>query len=384
MANTIDVKVPDIGDYKDVPIIEVLVKPGEVVKADQSLVTLESDKATMDVPAPGAGTVREIVAKVGDKVAMGSLILRLEPAAGAGAAPAAPAPPAPAAVPAPPAAPAAAPPAPAAGPAPADFSGVLAGPAVRRLARELDLDLTHLRGTGEKGRITREDVKAALAGGVSGGAAAGAALPEIPAVDFSRFGPVETRPLSRIKRISGPRLHASWLNVPHVTHSDEADVTDLDAFRKRLDDEAKVDKKAPYRVSLLPLLMKASVSALKAFPTFNASLTPAKDALVFKQVPGTSASPSTRPRAWSSRWCATSTARASSSSRGSSALCPPRRAKASFRRPKWRARVSPSPRSAASAARRSRRSSMRRKSPSSASCAPRWRRCGTARRSLRA
>ena len=283
MANTIDVKVPDIGDYKDVPIIEVLVKPGEVVKADQSLVTLESDKATMDVPAPGAGTVREIVAKVGDKVAMGSLILRLEPAAGAGAAPAAPAPPAPAAVPAPPAAPAAAPPAPAAGPAPADFSGVLAGPAVRRLARELDLDLTHLRGTGEKGRITREDVKAALAGGVSGGAAAGAALPEIPAVDFSRFGPVETRPLSRIKRISGPRLHASWLNVPHVTHSDEADVTDLDAFRKRLDDEAKVDKKAPYRVSLLPLLMKASVSALKAFPTFNASLTPAKDALVFKQ-----------------------------------------------------------------------------------------------------
>ncbi|MGO8801121.1 MAG: 2-oxo acid dehydrogenase subunit E2, partial [Roseiarcus sp.] len=161
--------------------------------------------------------------------------------------------------------------------------GVLAGPAVRRLARELDLDLTHLRGTGEKGRITREDVKAALAGGVSGGAAAGAALPEIPAVDFSRFGPVETRPLSRIKRISGPRLHASWLNVPHVTHSDEADVTDLDAFRKRLDDEAKVDKKAPYRVSLLPLLMKASVSALKAFPTFNASLTPAKDALVFKQ-----------------------------------------------------------------------------------------------------
>ncbi len=279
MANTIDVKVPDIGDYKDVPIIEVLVKPGDVVKADQSLVTLESDKATMDVPAPGAGTIREIVAKVGDKVAMGSLILRLEQAGGAApapaplsATPAAPAAGPVAAIPAPPSA------AKVAGPALADFSGVLAGPAVRRLARELDLDLTHLRGTGEKGRITREDVKAALAGGASGGAA----LPEIPAVDFSKFGPVETKPLSRIKRISGPRLHASWLNVPHVTHSDEADVTDLDAFRKGLDDEAKADNKAPYRVSLLPLLMKASVSALKAFPTFNASLTPAKDALVFK------------------------------------------------------------------------------------------------------
>ncbi|MGA2793199.1 MAG: 2-oxo acid dehydrogenase subunit E2, partial [Roseiarcus sp.] len=277
-------------DYKDVPIIEVLVKPGDVVKADQSLVTLESDKATMDVPAPGAGTVREVVAKVGDKVAMGSLILRLEEAVGAATSPAPSAPSAPApaaptapATPPPAAAPVAAaptPPAPAkvAGPALADFSGVFAGPAVRRLARELGLDLTHVRGTGEKGRITREDVKAALAGGASGGAA----LPEIPAVDFSKFGPVETKPLSRIKRISGPRLHASWLNAPHVTHNDEADVTDLDAFRKSLDDEAKADKKAPYRVSLLPLLMKASVSALKAFPTFNTSLTPAKDALVFK------------------------------------------------------------------------------------------------------
>jgi pyruvate dehydrogenase E2 component (dihydrolipoamide acetyltransferase) len=287
VANIIDVKVPDIGDYKDVPIIEVLVKPGEVVKADQSLVTLESDKATMDVPAPGPGTVRDIVAKVGDKVAMGSLILRLEEAAGAQ--PAATPAKAPAQQPGAPAesTPKASEPAPAAatappkvgGPAPADFSGVFAGPAVRRLARELDLDLTQVRGTGEKGRITREDVKAALAGG---GASAGAALPEIPAVDFSKFGPVETKPLSRIKRISGPRLHASWVNIPHVTHCDEADVTDLDAFRKSLDEDAKADKKAPYRVSLLPLLMKASVSALKAFPTFNSSLTPAKDALVFK------------------------------------------------------------------------------------------------------
>jgi pyruvate dehydrogenase E2 component (dihydrolipoamide acetyltransferase) len=289
VANTIDVKVPDIGDYKDVPIIEILVKPGDVVKADASLVTLESDKATMDVPAPKAGTIREILAKIGDKVAMGSLILRMEEAGGA-AAPNASAPTAaPASAPPDSTPPAAAAPAPAAppaaaekarGPALADFSGVNAGPAVRRLARELDLDLTSVRGTGEKGRITREDVKAALGGRSSAGGGAG--LPEVPVVDFAKFGPVETKPLSRIKRISGPRLHASWVNIPHVTHCDDADVTELDAFRKSLDDEAKADKKAPYRVSLLPLLMKASVGALKAFPIFNSSLNPAKDALVLK------------------------------------------------------------------------------------------------------
>jgi pyruvate dehydrogenase E2 component (dihydrolipoamide acetyltransferase) len=287
VANIVDVKVPDIGDYKDVPIIEILVKPGDVVKADASLVTLESDKATMDVPAPKAGTVREIIAKIGDKVAMGSLILRLEEAGGDAKPAAAPAPAAstPAAAPAAPA-PVAAPPDQAkpektGGPALADFSGVNAGPAVRRLARELDLDLNAIRGTGEKGRITREDVKAALAGGTTS-TGGGAGLPEVPVVDFAKFGPVETKPLSRIKRISGPRLHASWVNIPHVTHCDDADITELDAFRKSLDDEAKADKKAPYRISLLPLLMKAAVSALKTFPIFNASLTPAKDALVLK------------------------------------------------------------------------------------------------------
>jgi pyruvate dehydrogenase E2 component (dihydrolipoamide acetyltransferase) len=287
VANIVDVKVPDIGDYKDVPIIEILVKPGDVVKADASLVTLESDKATMDVPAPKAGTVREIIAKIGDKVAMGSLILRLEEAGGDAAPAAAPAPVAstPAAAPTAPA-PVAAPPDQAkpektGGPALADFSGVNAGPAVRRLARELDLDLNAMRGTGEKGRITREDVKAALAGG-STSSGGGAGLPEVPLVDFAKFGPIETKPLSRIKRISGPRLHASWVNIPHVTHCDDADITELDAFRKSLDDEAKADKKAPYRISLLPLLMKAAVSALKTFPIFNASLTPAKDALVLK------------------------------------------------------------------------------------------------------
>jgi pyruvate dehydrogenase E2 component (dihydrolipoamide acetyltransferase) len=290
VANIVDVKVPDIGDYKDVPIIEILVKPGDVVQADASLVTLESDKATMDVPAPKAGTVREILAKIGDKVAMGSLILRLEEAGGDAApapkptaAPAAEAaaPPAPPASSPPPSTPAPSTPEKVGGPALADFSGVNAGPSVRRLARELDLDLNAIRGTGEKGRITREDVKAAIAGGSTGGGGGGG-LPEIPAVDFAKFGSVETKPLSRIKRISGPRLHASWVNIPHVTHCDDADITDLDAFRKSLDDEAKADKKAPYRVSLLPLLMKASVAALKAFPNFNSSLTPAKDALVLK------------------------------------------------------------------------------------------------------
>jgi pyruvate dehydrogenase E2 component (dihydrolipoamide acetyltransferase) len=300
----IEVKVPDIGDFKDVPIIEILVKPGESVKAEQSLVTLESDKATMDVPAPASGVVGEILAKIGDKVSMGVALLTLEEEGAAAPAPAAatPAPAAPAPAPASPSARAATPSeleqpekvaaapasasAQAAGPNPAvaDFSGVNAGPAVRRLARELGIDLTTISGSGEKGRITRDDVKAALSGGGLGAPAkGGAALPEIPAVDFAKFGPVETVPLSRIKRISGPRLHASWVNVPHVTHSDEADVTDLETFRKSLDDAAKTDKKAPYRVSLLPLLMKASVASLKAFPTFNSALAPAKDALIYRK-----------------------------------------------------------------------------------------------------
>ncbi|HYA71703.1 MAG TPA: 2-oxo acid dehydrogenase subunit E2 [Roseiarcus sp.] len=275
----IEVKVPDIGDFKNVPIIEILVKPGDSVTAEQPLLTLESDKATLDVPAPASGVVGEIIAKVGDKVSMGTALLTLDEAGGAAPAPA------PAAGAASPGAPAPSPiaptPAPAkAGPALANFSGVHAGPAARRLARELDVDLTRLSGSGEKGRVTREDVKAAFGGG--GGLGAGVALPEVPAVDFAKFGPVETVPLSRIKRISGPRLHASWVNVPHVTHCDEADITELDAFRKRLDDEAKADKKAPYRVSLLPLLMKASVASLKAFPTFNSALAPAKDALIYR------------------------------------------------------------------------------------------------------
>jgi pyruvate dehydrogenase E2 component (dihydrolipoamide acetyltransferase) len=293
-AATIDISVPDSGDFKDVPIIEVLVKAGDTVEAEQPLVTLESDKATMDVPSPAAGKITQLVAKVGDKVSMGSLIAKLD----AGGPPT----PIPSeqedeaeakeeedAAEAPltsPVAPRDLPPplAPGSGPAKADFSGVFAGPAVRRLARELDLDLNTVKGSGEKGRITREDVKAALSRGGAGAApVGGGALPTIPAVDFAKFGPIETVPLSRIKRISGPRLHASWVNVPHVTHCDEADITELDAFRKALDEEAKKDKAKPYRVSLLPLLMRATVATLKAFPTFNAALSSAGDSLILRR-----------------------------------------------------------------------------------------------------
>ncbi len=282
----VDVNVPDIGDFKDVPVIEVLVKPGDTVNVDQSLVTLESDKATMDVPSPIAGAVADVVAKVGDKVSMGALIARIDTqeAAPAVAPPAEAKGSAAAPTPAPqPAAPPAPGPVPAAGPAKPDFSGVFAGPAVRRLARELDLDLTRVKGTGEHGRITREDVKAALAGAGAPVVAVGGALPAVPAVDFAKFGPIESVPLSRIKRISGPRLHASWVNVPHVTHTDEADITDLEAFRKTLDEDAKKDKAKPYRVSLLPLLMRIAVATLKAFPNFNSALSPAGDSLILRK-----------------------------------------------------------------------------------------------------
>jgi pyruvate dehydrogenase E2 component (dihydrolipoamide acetyltransferase) len=290
----IDITIPDIGDFKDVPIIEILVKVGDTVEAEQPLLSLESDKATMDVPSPAAGKIVEIVVKVGDKVAMGSLIGRLDAGRPATAPSsdqddeadakeeedAAEAPDT-ASV-----APTDLPPRPAktvAGAAGADFSGVHAGPAVRRLGRELGLDLNLIKGTGDKGRITREDVKAALAKGAAAPAGGGAGLPSVPQVDFAKFGPVETVPLSRIKKISGPRLHASWVNIPHVTHTDEADITDLDAFRKALDEDAKKDKSKPYRVSLLPLLMRAAVATLKAFPTFNAALSPGGDSLILRR-----------------------------------------------------------------------------------------------------
>lgn len=287
----IDVIVPDIGDFKNVPVIEILVKPGDEVRADEPLMTLESDKATMEVPAPSAGRVAEILVKVGDRVSMGSAIVRFESAGGGGAVPAkvsngAAAVPPTASVPK--AAAAAVSAVPASGrflPAPVDFGNAHASPSVRRLARELDVDLSKVKGTGDNGRISKEDVKKFLGGGSSGAVATsgGMGIPEIPTVDFSKWGPIETKPMSRIKRISGPHLHRSWLNVPHVTHTDEADITEIEKYRKELDDHAKADKKSPFRVSLLPFLMKASVATLKAFPDFNASLSPEKDALIYKK-----------------------------------------------------------------------------------------------------
>jgi pyruvate dehydrogenase E2 component (dihydrolipoamide acetyltransferase) len=297
----IEVKVPDIGDFKDVPVIELLVKPGDSVKKEDSLVTLESDKATMEVPSPAAGVVKELRVKVGDKVSEGSLVLVLEAAEGevakAAPAPAAPAP-APAAAPAP--APAAAPapavaPAPAATPRPAPVPAGEAPPAgapphaspgVRRFARELGVDLTRVTGSGPKGRILKEDVqgfvKSALAGGeaprATGGGLADLGLPAWPKVDFAKFGPIELQPLSRIKKISGPALARNWVMIPHVTQFDEADITDLEAFRARVNEEGA---KSGVKVTPLAFLVKACVAALKRFPAFNASID--GDNLVLKQ-----------------------------------------------------------------------------------------------------
>jgi pyruvate dehydrogenase E2 component (dihydrolipoamide acetyltransferase) len=301
---TTEIAVPDIGDYQDVPVIEVHVSPGDVVAEEDPLVTLESDKATMDVPATAAGQVQDVKVKVGDTVSEGTVIVVV---GGDGAGPlttppslvgqqepppeATPGGPAPAPAPAVEAPPAPAPAAPAPAPAPAapagaiaDFTGAHASPSVRRLARELGLDLNAVKGTGEKGRIVKDDLLAAVRGPAvapaPAAAGAGAGIPEIPAQDFSRFGPVETVPLPRIKKLSGPFLHRSWLNVPHVTHNDEADITELDGYRRELDAAAKPEG---YRVTLLAFLMKAAVSALRQFPEVNSSLSPEKDSLILKR-----------------------------------------------------------------------------------------------------
>ena len=291
----IEVTVPDIGDFGAVPIIEVHVAPGDKINAEDPLLTLESDKATMDVPAPRAGTVTEVVVKVGDEVSEGSRILFLAPGDGAVTTPPslveqqepAPGPAAAKAVSEAVGAPLAAPPAvstPDTDQAPA---GAHAGPSVRRMARELGVDLSAVTASGPKGRITKDDLLAFLKGPAQPAAAAapaaqGSGIPEIPAQDFSKFGPVETQKLGRIKKVSGPFLHRSWLNVPHVTHNDEADITELDAYRKQLDTAAKGEKN-PYRVTLLAFLVKAVVAALKQHPEFNSSLTAEKDAIVLKR-----------------------------------------------------------------------------------------------------
>lgn len=302
MAAT-QVSVPDIGDFSDVPVIEVHVKEGDRVNEEDPLITLESDKATMDVPAPFAGAVMDVRVQVGDRVSEGAALLSIDAGDGALAQPPSlveqQEPPVAAPMPDLPRQPVSTPQvstataAPAlgtaarSGPAPAagvtDFAGVHAGPSVRRLARELGVDLAEVSGGGPKGRITKEDLLGFLRGPAPAAPTAttpaGAGIPEIPAQDFAKFGPVELRPLSRIKKVSGPHLHRSWLNVPHVTHNDEADITVIDAYRKELDTAAKADG---YRVTLLAFLVKAAVSALKAFGEFNSSLSPEKDALILK------------------------------------------------------------------------------------------------------
>jgi pyruvate dehydrogenase E2 component (dihydrolipoamide acetyltransferase) len=298
----VEVLVPDIGDFSEVAVIEVFVKPGDTIKVEQSLITVESDKASMEIPSSHAGVVKEVKVKLGDKVSQGSVVVIVE-AVGAVAAPAASAP---AAVPAPAVAVAAAtPPAAASRTAPTAAlpaheptapKGALphASPTIRRLARELGVPLEEVKGSGPKGRITQEDVQGFVKGVMSGAvqtqaqkakapaaAAAGGAFPGLlpwPQVDFAKFGPVERKDLSRIKKISGANLHRNWVVIPHVTNHDDADITELEAFRVQLNKE---NEKSGVKVTMLAFLIKASVAALKKFPEFNASLD--GDQLVLKQ-----------------------------------------------------------------------------------------------------
>ncbi len=301
----VEVKVPDIGDFKEVEVIELMVKPGDTVKVDQSLITVESDKASMEIPSSHAGVVKELKIKVGDKIAEGSLVLILEASEGgaeapaaapapAAEAPAAPAPVAAAPAPAPAAAPA---PAPAAAPAAAEGPATSsakahASPSIRKFARELGVDLLRVTGKGPKGRITQQDVQdfvkgvmaapAPAAGAKSGGSGVGLDLLPWPSLDFTKFGPTELLPLSRIKKISGPNLHRNWVMIPHVTQFDEADVTDLEQFR--VDSNAALAKaKSTVKLTMLAFVIKACVAALKKYPAFNASIDATGANLILKQ-----------------------------------------------------------------------------------------------------
>jgi pyruvate dehydrogenase E2 component (dihydrolipoamide acetyltransferase) len=282
------VVVPDLGDFADVPIIEVLVQAGDDVAAEQGLVTLETEKATMDVPAPEAGRVLEVRVAVGGKVSAGDALVVLQPAGAGEAAPARPAP-APAAAPSASGARAsAAAPAPRAAPAArsavaqasTSFSEAHASPSVRRLARELGVELGRVRGSGIKGRVTADDVKAFVKEILQGGGPRGAALPEVPVVDFGKFGAVTTERLSRIQKISGPRLHASWVNIPHVTQHDEADITELEEKRVALKEQAQA---RGIKLTPLAFIVRACAVALAEMPLFKSSLSPDGESLVLKQ-----------------------------------------------------------------------------------------------------
>ncbi|MGA1496405.1 MAG: 2-oxo acid dehydrogenase subunit E2 [Steroidobacteraceae bacterium] len=291
MAERILVTVPDLGDFDQVEVIEVLVAVGDAVDLETPLVTLETDKATMDVPSSAAGKVVEVLVSRGSRVAKGDPLVAVEGSAQPAVAPPVKAPPPkPAPTPETPPAPAVPPPSrPTArvetpsGTLPpieeAGFARAYASPSIRRLARELGVDLGRLRGSGAKGRITVEDVKAYVKSVMEGRVSTGSALPSVPTVDFAAFGPIEIQPLTRIQRISGPRLHASWVNVPHVTQHEEADITALEALRASLKGEA-----ARREVKLTPLsfLMRACALVLKEFPRFAASLDPSGQNLVMK------------------------------------------------------------------------------------------------------
>ena len=298
-SESLPVAVPDIGDFKEVEVIEILVKPGERVAKEQSLVTLESDKATMEIPSPADGVVKDIRLKVGDKVSKGSPILVLD-AAGAPQremAPAGAAAPAPmrSAMPEATGTPAPAPAAAISGRPvprePQEETGVKphASPSVRKFARELGVDLPRVQGSGPKGRILHEDVQAYVKGALSrtssspaakGGGALPFNLPAWPEVDFAKFGPIEVKPLSRIQKLSGPYLHRNWISIPHVTQFDEADITDLEAFRKA--QTVETEKKG-FKLTMLAFLIKACVTALRQFPQFNSSLDKSGESIVVKK-----------------------------------------------------------------------------------------------------
>jgi pyruvate dehydrogenase E2 component (dihydrolipoamide acetyltransferase) len=335
MGNMVEIKVPDIGDFKDVEVIELLVAAGDRVKPEQSLITVESDKASMEIPSPMAGVVRELRVKLGDKVSEGSLILELEPGEEAAAAGPAGAPAASAAGASAQAAPAAAAPAKAApasapvvsappAPAPraaapaaqvADATGsppstafatemgarpdsaelaqaasprAHASPSVRRFARELGVELNRVKGSGPKGRVLPDDVRAfvksALASGGKPAAAPaagiGLSLLPWPQVDFAKFGPIERVALSRIRKLAGPNLHRNWVSIPHVTNHEDADVTDLEAFRVQLNKE---NERSGVKLTMLAFLVKACVATLKKFPEFNSSIDPSGEAMILKR-----------------------------------------------------------------------------------------------------
>jgi pyruvate dehydrogenase E2 component (dihydrolipoamide acetyltransferase) len=306
MGETQKITIPDIGDFENVDVIEVLVAPGEIVQAEDPLITLESDKATMDLPSPAAGQITQVLVAVGDQVSQGAVVVLLDPAEADTAVAKPPSEPhstqavaTPTAVTAPESAASPAGPEtatqsplqslapPSTLPPPLEGGNKLphASPAVRRFARQLGVDLSQINGGGARGRILQDDVrqfvKAALIRPASDSRPIeGAGIPPMPEVDFSRWGPIDTKPISRIQRLSGRYLHRAWLNIPHVTHHDDADITELESFRQSL----KQDKAhSGTRITILSFLMRAVVSALKAFPTFNASLSTDGESLILKQ-----------------------------------------------------------------------------------------------------